>query len=147
MTVFARNSANQLPSEYVCPLTMQPFQNPVLSRHGINYERSAILEWLDQGNKSCPLTKKPLTVSGLIHNTALKRKVQSWKSKNGYKEREQSYGRFTRAGLLVHNDVEIILPKEVPKTVTTYTTEHRSKTLREKLGVFGGKKNRRGKEV
>ena len=105
----------EIPSEFLCPLTLQPFEYPLMSRHGMNYERSAIVEWLDLGNDSCPLTRKPLALSGLIHNKALKQKVDAWKAKNEY-ENTQVESRVNRAGLLVNANVQVIEKKKTPSS-------------------------------
>ena len=134
----------EFPSEYLCPLTLQPFQYLVLSRHGINYERSAILEWLDRGNTTCPLTRKPLTISGLVNNTSLRNKVQLWKSQHGFKDSKQSYGRFTRAGLVIHDNVNFIVKEATPRASSSCTTKCESTGQREKRWVLGRKRKSEG---
>jgi len=71
---------DDIPQEFLCPLTLQVFENPLVNMYGMNYERSAIVEWLDRGNQVCPLTRRPLSLSGLIHNHALKTRIMIWKA-------------------------------------------------------------------
>ena len=74
--------SQEIPEEFICPLTLQVFEYPLMSRHGMNYERAAIVEWLDRGNNSCPLTRKPLDLAGLINNRPLKQRIKKWQAEN-----------------------------------------------------------------
>jgi hypothetical protein len=76
-----------IPNEFSCPLTLQIFEFPLICCQGMNYERAAILEWLDRGNYICPLTRKPLELKGLIQNMSLKQRIEMWRAENGYQER------------------------------------------------------------
>jgi hypothetical protein len=53
-----------------------------MSKHGHNFEREAILEWLSTHNQICPLTRKPLTPSMLFPNAKLRLKIRSWQQEN-----------------------------------------------------------------
>lgn len=53
-----------------------------MSRHGHNFERSAILSWLSRSTE-CPLTRKPLKPSDLLPNRSLEQKIRVWKETNG----------------------------------------------------------------
>jgi hypothetical protein len=55
-----------------------------MSRSGKNFERKAIIEWLDRGNPTCPLTRQPLGLSLLVPNARLRIEVEEWKRKHGY---------------------------------------------------------------
>lgn len=70
-----------VPDDFLCPLTMEVMENPLITRFGHSYERSAILEWLQKG-KSCPLTRNPLRPSDLISNLPLKARIQIWRKLN-----------------------------------------------------------------
>jgi hypothetical protein len=73
----------EIPSEFVCPITMEIMVHPLVSRYGQNFERSAIVEWLEQGSGECPLTRKPLKMSDLIHNNYLATRIHLWCKANG----------------------------------------------------------------
>lgn len=141
-----------IPCEFLCPLTLQPFDYPLMSRWGTNYERSAILEWLDRGNDSCPLTRKPLTLSGLVHNRVLKTQIQEWKAENGYGD-EDDECRLSQAGLCVRKDIPIKVNKPIPGTAHTASdcsnaaAEQSSSSTPSRRGkhwLWGGKKKRGG---
>jgi hypothetical protein len=69
-------SSTQYPTEFQCPLTKTIMIEPMLSKYGTNFEKDAILRWLNEGNTTCPVTRKPLRPSGLVSNKNLKWKIQ-----------------------------------------------------------------------
>jgi hypothetical protein len=71
-----------VPDEFICPLTLEIFSDPLMSKHGHNFERNAILEWLAEGNPECPLTRKPLSPSMLFPNAQMRLKVKKWQEEN-----------------------------------------------------------------
>jgi hypothetical protein len=62
---------DDVPSEFICPITLQPMQDPVVTSDGHSYERSAIATWFNTHNTS-PLTNKTLSNKKLRPNRALK---------------------------------------------------------------------------
>lgn len=68
---------------FICPLTNDIMKDPVTTREGINFERKAIFRWLDEQGDICPVTKKPLTMSGLITNNKLKWEIDQWQLSSG----------------------------------------------------------------
>jgi hypothetical protein len=70
------------PEELTCPLTLEVFSDPLMSKHGHNFERNAILKWLAEGNSECPLTRKPLSPSMLFPNVQMRLKVKKWQVEN-----------------------------------------------------------------
>jgi U-box domain len=69
----------EVPPEFVCPITMEIMVHPVATRYGQNFERSAIVAWLDKGSGECPLTRRPLRMKDLINNNHLTKKIRQWK--------------------------------------------------------------------
>jgi U-box domain len=74
---------SNVPTEFLCPITMETMDYPVLSRHGHNFERSAIVAWIDKGSGTCPMTRLPLTMRDLIHNNSLLNAIEQWRRMNG----------------------------------------------------------------
>ncbi|KAK8695390.1 hypothetical protein V6N13_000554 [Hibiscus sabdariffa] len=69
--------------DFICPLTGKLFEDPVTLETGQTFERVAIKEWFNQGNRTCPVTGKSLDYLSLPHtNIILKRVIDSWKSDN-----------------------------------------------------------------
>jgi U-box domain len=79
-----------IPEHFICPLTMEMMKDPLFSKYGHTFERSAILEWLSKEN-SCPVTRQPLFPSMLIPHHALRLKIKAWK---GAQEAELLLGLF-----------------------------------------------------
>lgn len=55
-------------------------EEPVLAADGFSYERSAILQWLQLGHTTSPMTNEPLQHPGLTSNRALRAAIQQWKT-------------------------------------------------------------------
>ena len=68
------------PEPFICPLTKELFDTPVMTRGGDTYERCAILQYVKQ-YQCDPFTKLPLTESDLIPNTAVLSAVHKYKKK------------------------------------------------------------------
>lgn len=51
---------SSIPKHFVCPITGQLFQDPIILESGQTYEQAAIKEWFDQGSKRCPVTRQTL---------------------------------------------------------------------------------------
>ena len=72
------------PSNFICPLTLEIMSDPLMTcKNHLNFERSAIVEWLNRGNTTCPLTREPLSYSKLVPNAALRLQIEQWKRDHG----------------------------------------------------------------
>ena len=60
-----------MPDAFLCPLTLEPMQDPVVTCDGQTYERGAIEQWLAQSSTS-PLTGQQLPHLGLAPNVVLR---------------------------------------------------------------------------
>jgi hypothetical protein len=85
-TTVANGSAVEIPSNFICPITLQVMVTPLMTRAGLTFEKAAIFSWLEQGSGSCPLTRKPLTASDLVTNMRLKKQIYFWRAENGIPE-------------------------------------------------------------
>ncbi|KAF9688645.1 hypothetical protein SADUNF_Sadunf01G0009800 [Salix dunnii] len=71
---------DSIPHDFICPLTGQLFEDPVTLETGQTFEREAIREWFDLGNRTCPVTGKTLACSTVpLTNSILKLVIDSWK--------------------------------------------------------------------
>jgi len=77
-----RNQAADVPQDYLCPLTLEIFKDPVITTDGQTYEREAIETWFKQGHNSSPLTNMRLQSTNLIPNFALKKLIIDFASKH-----------------------------------------------------------------
>jgi hypothetical protein len=98
---------DNIPEEFVCPIGLCVMNDPVVSKDGQNYDRQAILQWLSQGNTTCPLTRQPLKPSLLVPNVGLRMNIMEWKTGQGIKPddpldfEEKSLLRLASLGLTV----------------------------------------------
>lgn len=74
-----------MPPNFLCPLTMEVMHEPVMDHDGHNFEKAAILEWVQQEETSiCPISHKPLEQSDLVPNDTLRETIQRWMEQHGY---------------------------------------------------------------
>ncbi|XP_059286266.1 putative E3 ubiquitin-protein ligase LIN-1 isoform X1 [Lycium ferocissimum] len=74
---------NTPPKDFVCPITTNVLEDPVTLETGQTYERKAILEWLERGNTTCPITRQKLHNTQLPKtNYVLKRLIASWQEQD-----------------------------------------------------------------
>jgi hypothetical protein len=76
--------AVKIPIDFICPITLQIMASPVMTRAGTNFERTAILSWLKKGSGVCPMTRNPLSPSGIVPNKALEHRIKIWCEVNGF---------------------------------------------------------------
>lgn len=69
---------NIYPKHFLCPITYDIMQDPVIASDGYTYERSAIMNWIKNNNTS-PMTGLKIVTnsSKLISNFNLKSNIAS----------------------------------------------------------------------
>lgn len=73
----------QIPSYFLCPISLQIMRDPVTLPTGITYDRDSIERWLYAGNhNTCPVTNQTVLESDLTPNHTLRRLIQSWCASN-----------------------------------------------------------------
>nr|XP_058954855.1 WD repeat, SAM and U-box domain-containing protein 1-like isoform X1 [Pocillopora verrucosa] len=60
-----------IPDEFLCPITREIMTDPVIAADGYTYERASIDEWLTSGRLTSPMTNAPLKNSSLTPNRML----------------------------------------------------------------------------
>lgn len=82
------NKTPLVPERYLCPISLQPMVHPMVSRTNVNFnfERVAILKWLEEGNRCCPLTRQTLRPSDLVSNVKLRKEIEQWRRDNNIPE-------------------------------------------------------------
>ena len=78
----ARYLLMNIPSEFVCPITLAIMRDPVLAPDGKSYERTAITQWLSL-NPLSPLTRQPMSATSLKTNVMLKIAIDNYRSSMG----------------------------------------------------------------
>ncbi|KAJ9543639.1 hypothetical protein OSB04_023346 [Centaurea solstitialis] len=71
-----------IPNEFLCPISLQLMEDPVIISSGQTYERESIQRWLDAGNGTCPKTRQFLTEATLTPNHALRCLIVQWREIN-----------------------------------------------------------------
>lgn len=70
-----------IPNEFICPISLELMDDPVICNDGYSYEKKAILNWLKKSNIS-PMTREP--IYNLLINKQLKELINDWKNENNY---------------------------------------------------------------
>ena len=73
------------PAVFLCPITREPMQDPVVASDGYTYEREAIQRWMDEAAAAAvpltsPMTNLPLVVSSLVPVHSLRSEITSWRA-------------------------------------------------------------------
>lgn len=68
-----------VPRAFLCPITQEVFEDPVLAEDGFTYERTAIAEWLRSGSELSPMTGARLDSKVLLPNHVLRSQVCEWR--------------------------------------------------------------------
>mmetsp|Transcript_2023 Transcript_2023/g.4100 ORF Transcript_2023/g.4100 Transcript_2023/m.4100 type:complete len:232 (+) Transcript_2023:122-817(+) len=73
----------EVPDKFLCPITLNIMTHPLCNRAGLNYDRRAILSWLETKG-TCPLTRQPLRPSQLIPNRLLETQINQFRRQHNY---------------------------------------------------------------
>ncbi|BBN01275.1 hypothetical protein MPTK1_2g06090 [Marchantia polymorpha subsp. ruderalis] len=78
MVLLMRLQSIQVPSFFLCPISLDLMKDPVTLCTGMTYDRSSIEKWLDEGNLTCPATNQLLGSTVVTPNHTLRRLIQDW---------------------------------------------------------------------
>ncbi|KAJ0239421.1 U-box domain-containing protein 8 [Hirschfeldia incana] len=71
--------AFELPNDFRCPISLEIMSDPVIIQSGHTFDRVSIQKWIDSGNRTCPITKLPLSENpSLIPNHALRSLISNF---------------------------------------------------------------------
>jgi len=73
--------ADDLPEEFVCPITKKIMEDPVMDKQGHTFSRDAILAYLKTSSE-CPVGHETITLSDLAPNLLIKSLVDKWVRKH-----------------------------------------------------------------
>ncbi|KAK2656784.1 hypothetical protein Ddye_009836 [Dipteronia dyeriana] len=68
----------EIPSVFICPISLEPMQDPVTLCTGQTYERSNILKWFNLGHYTCPTTMQELWDDSVTPNKTLYHLIYAW---------------------------------------------------------------------
>jgi hypothetical protein len=69
------------PALFLCPLTHEVMEDPVVAQDGYTYERAMITQWQARSCRS-PMTNQPMG-RALLPNHALRSSIQEWQVQQG----------------------------------------------------------------
>lgn len=67
-----------VPISFRCPITHEVMLNPVATHDGHVYDRNAILQWFQRGNRRSPMTGKELPSLALRDEVALRQAIEEY---------------------------------------------------------------------
>jgi hypothetical protein len=67
---------NEIPHEFICPITFEIMEDPIICSDGYTYERNVILNLT---NSISPITRQPIDKNNLISNRNLKDAIERYK--------------------------------------------------------------------
>nr|XP_043615453.1 U-box domain-containing protein 30-like [Erigeron canadensis] len=68
----------EVPSVFICPISLEPMRDPVTLCTGQTYERSNILKWFALGHFTCPTTMQELWDDSVTPNSTLNHLIYTW---------------------------------------------------------------------
>ncbi|XP_063789746.1 WD repeat, SAM and U-box domain-containing protein 1 [Pseudophryne corroboree] len=71
-------AASSIPDEFLCPITWEIMQDPVIASDGYSYERKAIENWISTEKRTSPMTNLQLENLLLTPNRTLKMALNRW---------------------------------------------------------------------
>mmetsp|Transcript_517 Transcript_517/g.564 ORF Transcript_517/g.564 Transcript_517/m.564 type:complete len:101 (-) Transcript_517:30-332(-) len=87
------DESNEVIESFLCPITQQIMKDPVMTKYGHLYERTAIEAWIDKNN-ACPMTSKPLTREDIFPAYAVKNAIQEYIKKRGQEKKNEEENRI-----------------------------------------------------
>jgi len=69
------NELVDIPKDFLCPITLEMMENPVIAADGHSYEKAAIVHWLEMGHRNSPLNGDRLKHDTLKDNLTLKKTI------------------------------------------------------------------------
>ncbi|KAL4582123.1 hypothetical protein LXL04_006664 [Taraxacum kok-saghyz] len=80
----------EIPSVFICPISLEPMEDPVTLCTGQTYERSNILKWFAIGHFTCPTTMQELWDDSVTPNNTLHRLIHTWFSQKYFQKKKKS---------------------------------------------------------
>ncbi|XP_010431184.1 PREDICTED: U-box domain-containing protein 30-like [Camelina sativa] len=77
-TMLKELDLQDIPSVFICPISLEPMQDPVTLCTGQTYERSNIHKWFNLGHLTCPTTMQELWDDTVTPNKTLHHLIYTW---------------------------------------------------------------------
>ncbi|KAD6795818.1 hypothetical protein R6Q59_020257 [Mikania micrantha] len=130
---------SEIPSVFICPISLEPMEDPVTLCTGQTYQRSNILKWFSMGHFTCPTTMQELWDDSITPNNTLQKLIHTWFSQMYFqmKKRSEDVQGMTSEILdvlkTVKGQARVQSLKELRRLVTTHVIAR--KTVVDKGGV------------
>lgn len=128
-----------VPSVFICPISLEPMVDPVTLCTGQTYERSNILKWLSMGHLTCPTTMQELWDDAVTPNRTLHQLIHAWFSQRYLRFKKRSEDVQGRAAELletlkkVKGQARVQALKELQKMVVNHSSVQ--KTVADSGGI------------
>lgn len=122
----------EVPSVFICPISLEPMRDPVTLCTGQTYERANILKWFSFGHYTCPTTMQELWDESITPNKTLHQLIYSWFSQKYVAVKKRSEDVQGRALELletlkkVKGQARVQALKELRQVVTTHGSAKRT---------------------
>ncbi|KAM8788541.1 WD repeat, SAM and U-box domain-containing protein 1 [Rhynchonycteris naso] len=73
-----KTHSSEIPDEFICPITRELMQDPVIASDGYSYEKEAIENWISKKKRTSPMTNLVLPSLVLTPNRTLKMAINRW---------------------------------------------------------------------
>ncbi|GKU98790.1 hypothetical protein SLEP1_g11740 [Rubroshorea leprosula] len=122
----------EIPSVFICPISLEPMQDPVTLCTGQTYERSNILKWFSLGHYTCPTTMQELWDDSVTPNRTLYHLIYTWFSQKYLLMKKRSEDVQGRASELldtlkkVKGQARVQALKELHQVVSSHATARKA---------------------
>ncbi|MQM07252.1 hypothetical protein Taro_040090 [Colocasia esculenta] len=96
------DAADDIPTVFICPISLEPMVDPVTLCTGQTYERSNILKWFSMGRLTCPTTMQEIWDDAVTPNKTLHQLIHTWFSQRYLLMKKRSEDVQGRAAELLH---------------------------------------------
>lgn len=123
---------SEVPSVFICPISLEPMEDPVTLCTGQTYERSNILKWFNLGHLTCPTTMQELWDDSITPNRTLYHLIYTWFSQKYLLMKKRSEDVQGRASELletlkkVKGQARVQTLKELQQVVGTHATARKT---------------------
>ncbi|AQK59600.1 U-box domain-containing protein 17 [Zea mays] len=74
------DSSFSVPKEFSCPISLDLMRDPVVVSTGQTYDRTSIIQWIEEGHSTCPNSGQALADNRLVPNRALRSLISQCKA-------------------------------------------------------------------
>ncbi|KAK1276636.1 U-box domain-containing protein 30 [Acorus gramineus] len=82
--------SDDVPTVFICPISLEPMMDPVTLCTGQTYERRNILKWFSLGHNTCPTTMQELWDDTVTPNRTLYHLIHTWFSQKYLQVKKRS---------------------------------------------------------